>query len=338
MKLDRHQIKRIQKEFEEKRANRLDQESKEFWQRERHLANAANQLLGTIIAVRGSVFDVQVGTNVLMCRGGKRADYVVGDRVVLEPVSETEGRLQERLARRSWFVRGVEFGGRAKVIAANVDQLVIIASAAQPELKEGLIDRFLVLAEYGHLTAFICVNKIDLVDEAAIRNRLAVYEKLDYEILLTSAKSGIGLEALQAKMSSKTSVLVGHSGVGKSSLINNMKAPDSTPLTTGAVNPKTLKGRHTTTSIDRIDLDAETVVLDTPGVRDVGLTLLSQEQIIAGFIEIAALTPHCRFGNCQHRTEPDCAVLAALAAGVIDSGRYQRCQEIVKDLPPKYKK
>lgn len=337
MKLDRRQIKRIQKEFEEKRASLLVQESQEFSQREHTVAKQAHRVLGTVIAVRGSVFDVQVDKNVFICRGGKRADYVVGDRVALEQLSETEGRLQERLARRSWFVRGVEFAGSAKVIAANIDQLVIIASAAQPDLKEGLLDRFLVLAEYGRLSALICVNKMDLGNESEIRGRLLPYEKLGYEIIYASAVLGTGLEILQAKMALKTSVLVGHSGVGKSTLINHIKSPDAVTLTTGAVNPKTLKGRHTTTSVYRIELAAQTVVLDTPGVRDVGLSLLSQEQITAGFIEIAALIPYCRFNNCQHRTEPDCAVLAALATGAIDPGRYQHYLEIMKELPKKFK-
>ena len=208
---------------------------------------------------------------------------------------------------------------------------MIVSSVSEPRFAQGLIDRYLVAAERGGMDAVVCVNKIDLADERAPIPRLDFYAQLGYKLLFTSVPEGRGIHELREVLAGRTSVLAGHSGTGKSSLIN--AAQPGLELSVRDISRSTSKGRHTTSSVTLLPLDVGGYVVDTPGVRAFGLWDLHREELEQYFPEIAELSQACRMRDCTHIHEPGCSVKAAVEAGRIAPERHASYVSIYKSLP-----
>lgn len=281
---------------------------------------------------------VQVGGETWRCRPrGKLRELpasqmpVVGDRVRLEQTSAGEGMIHEVLARRNEVARRrLRHQAAPQVIAANVDQLVVVSSVKTPPLWPGIIDRYLAVASGSDMSPLICINKVDLDEGQEAPGCSREYENLGYPVVLVSAQTGTGLESLRERLKGKTSAFVGQSGVGKSSLLNALEP--SLNLRTGELNQATKKGRHVTTSARLLVLSIGAYVVDTPGVRAFDPFELSRLEVEAGFPEIAKAADGCRFPDCQHVQEPGCVVREAVVSGIILERRYQSYRSILQSV------
>lgn len=206
------------------------------------------------------------------------------------------------------------------ILAANVDQLVIIASAINPPVRRKLIDRYLVAAELSKLPPLIVVNKVDLVGLKDAQSEVSIYTELGYRTVFVSAETGVGIEELRTALAEKISVFSGHSGVGKSTLINRLLG--TSQLVTGELSQKNLKGSHTTSNAVMLALGDKAYLIDTPGIREFGLWNVTAETLELGFIEFAKYIPDCGY-TCTHTGESECAVLAAAERGDIDPERFE---------------
>ena len=263
--------------------------------------------------------------------GGRKRDTVsaaertlklaVGDEVTLERGERGEWAISEILPRRSQLARRAPGGGYGeRIVAANVDQVVVVFAAAKPEPHPRMLDRFLVIAESNGLAARVVINKVDLVGEEAARARFADYERAGYPLHLTSMKAGIGLEPLRDAIAGRVSVFTGPSGVGKSSLLNALFP--GLDLRVGEISESVNKGRHTTVGGYAHPLPAGGYVVDTPGLREVGLWALPGDRLDESFPEFRVVREQCRFADCVHDVEPGCAVREALARGEISAARF----------------
>jgi ribosome biogenesis GTPase len=248
---------------------------------------------------------------------------VVGDRVELQR-EEGEGAwtIESVHERRSALLRRAPGKApRAKVIVANVDQVVIVFAVANPEPHLRMLDRFLVLCESSELDALIVANKVELVGEEAARRVFGPYEKIGYRVLYTSTKANIGIDALRAEICGRISAVTGPSGVGKSSLLNTIQP--ELALRVASVSEAVHKGRHTTVTAQLVPLDCGGYVADTPGLRELGLWGIDPDELELLFPEFEPYRGTCRFGNtCTHTHEPGCAIRTALASGAITPSRY----------------
>lgn len=257
---------------------------------------------------------------------------VSGDRVAWQPAQDQRG-VVVAVAPRTSVLSRPDFTGQMKAIAANIDQIIVV-TAAHPPPNEGLIDRYLVAAEAIGVTPVILVNKIDLLSaggRAQLRQRLADYEAIGYRVLYGSTKHEHGLDALQTQLAGKISVLVGQSGVGKSSLVKHM-LPD-TDVRIGEVSRTTGKGRHTTSTARLYHLPAGGSLIDSPGVREFGLWNITRDQASRGFVELHEYLGRCKFSDCSHSHEPGCALRAAVDTGKISARRFESYHRIVDSLP-----
>jgi ribosome biogenesis GTPase len=288
---------------------------------------------GTVLAVRGLVAEVDDGSRVWPCtlRRTLRTRVIdghhpitVGDRVAFTVQSYGEGVVAEGVIesigpRHGQLKRRV--GHRDRTIAANVDQVIIVSSADLPSPKPHLIDRYVVAALAGGTQPVICMNKIDLSRSDEVDRIVALYESLGYQTLKTCAISGAGVDRLREVFKDKASVVAGQSGVGKSSLLNMVQP--GLELRIGDIIEQTTKGRHTTTTAQLIRLDFGGYVVDTPGVKSFDIATVPLAELEMHFVEFADRLTHCKFADCTHRHEPDCAVRTAVEAGEIDAGRYE---------------
>jgi len=223
------------------------------------------------------------------------------------------------------------FGGKLKPMAANIDQIIIV-SAIQPEPKPYLIDRYLIAAENLPATPIILINKIDLLDESdkdKIQKLKDSYQKIGYKVIYASSVIDHGFDELLNSLKNHTSIFVGLSGVGKSSLINHLM-PELN-IRVGELSEASGEGTHTTTSSTLYSLPEGGVLIDSPGVRDFGLWNTSSEEILNGFIELHDFIGHCKFSNCSHIHEPDCAIQQALKDGKISQLRFNNYQKIIRE-------
>ena len=255
---------------------------------------------------------------------GERLKLAVGDVVLVEPDARGDAwAICEILPRRSRLARRAPGGAYGeRIVAANVDQVVIVFAAAKPEPHPRMLDRFLVIAEANELAARIIVNKIDLIGEREAHDRFAPYEAAGYPVHFTSTKRGDGLGAVRLILAGRVSVFTGPSGVGKSSLLNALFPGLS--LRVGEISESVNKGRHTTVGAVMIPLPNESggFVVDTPGLREVGMWALSIEQLDQYFPELRPLIGRCRFADCTHTVEPGCAVKDAVERRVVSEERY----------------
>ncbi len=261
---------------------------------------------------------------------------VVGDRVRFRPLEERNdvalhnGIITFIEKRRSALSRNRErrrnrSGETEHVIASNIDQLVIVTSVTDPPFRPKLVDRYLAFAEFERLTALLVLNKIDLDTEHLAPSLLKLYNELGYDTLAISAKTGEGIEQLRSKLIGKTSVLSGHSGVGKTTLINQLTGSS---LPTGELSEKTRKGAHTTSNAIMLVVSEPHsgeygYVIDTPGIREFSLEGIAQEELRHLFVEFRKYAPNCTFSSCTHTNEPGCAVRVAVEQGDISPMRYE---------------
>ncbi len=242
-----------------------------------------------------------------------------GDRVLVEyegedPVVRGVSPRRTKLSRP-----GIEDARLAEqVFAANIDVLVVVASAQRPPFRPGLVDRYLIAAEVGGVEPLLCVNKMDLVE--APPEALDIYRDLGLDIVETSCETGEGIDALRQALRGKTAVLSGHSGVGKSSLLNAMDS--GLRILTQEVSQGTQRGKHTTTGARLYMLRDGIRIIDTPGIRSLGLWEISPEGVAFYFPEIGGMAGQCHFRNCTHVHEPGCAVKVGVENGTVPAARY----------------
>ncbi|HEX6134316.1 MAG TPA: ribosome small subunit-dependent GTPase A [Longimicrobiales bacterium] len=285
-----------------------------------------------VLSASGGVYDVLLedgtvaeaslrGRLKLQQRTGDRV--VAGDQVRIESQPDSSLTIEAVAPRTSELARRAPgHGRRAKVIVANVDRVVIVFAAREPEPKRRLLDRFLVLAEASRLESLIVLNKVDQVDDETALSFLRPYEAAGYATLRTSVTAGIGIDAFRRIVCSSRSVVTGPSGAGKSSLLNAVQP--GLGLRIGAVSEAARKGQHTTVSARVIPLECGGFVADTPGLRELGLWGIESAELADYFPEFADLIGSCRFaGSCSHTHEPGCAIRGAVEAGEIDRGRYE---------------
>ncbi|QDU66749.1 ribosome small subunit-dependent GTPase A [Engelhardtia mirabilis] len=281
---------------------------------------------GTVIAVARDGARVVCGSQTLKVPMRREEDLAVGDRARVIPLTTELARLVGRHERRTELARAdPTMPGRRRVLAANVDLALVVLSVVGPPFKPGLFDRFQVALIAGGIEPRMVVNKVDLLaDEdarAELEARLAPYREAGVRVHLVSASAGLGLDELIREIAGRTIVAVGHSGVGKSSLLNALD-PEGAERVTSQVRESDGKGRHTTTSSELRRLSNGTVLIDTPGIRALGLATEQLAALDEAFPEVSALAADCRFGDCRHDSEPDCAVRAALESGELDRARW----------------
>jgi len=256
---------------------------------------------------------------------------VCGDHVLLDTAQGDSNPLNEILPRRNSFVRGQRDGSK-QIMAANLDQVVIVI-APEPAPSKDLLDRYLVAVLSLGIRPLIVVNKSELLpkdvaERPAPFNRLAEYVKLGHRVVLTSCKAEPGILELQELLQDQISIVVGQSGVGKSSLINAL-VPDL-DLQTQALSSSTGKGRHTTTSTLMYHLPGSGRLIDSPGVWEYGLWNMDPHELMRGYPEFERAVGSCKFNNCRHVSEPDCAISAAVQAGLVPLWRLESYRRLLQ--------
>ncbi len=248
-----------------------------------------------------------------------RNAVVAGDKVWITASDDTTGVIERVEPREGVLSRGHQ--NREHILVANVSQMLIVGSAAQPNLKPALIDRFLVSAGKGGVHPIVCVNKIDLVDPVELVSLLGWYSQIGCDVVMTSVTTGYGVDRLRQLLKNEQTVFAGQSGVGKSSLLNAVQPGLS--LQTGQVSEVTQKGKHTTRYTQLLPLIEGGWVVDTPGIRQMELWDVRPEEIEGYFVEFRPFVALCRFPSCRHYREEDCAVIRAVQMDLIPRVRYE---------------
>ncbi len=287
---------------------------------------------GRVIAHYGTQVDIEYGNNEsIRCFLRANLDPVItGDRIVWQR-GEDLGVVVSRHPRSSLLSRPDTYG-KLKPVAANVDQ-IIVTIAPQPEFFTNLIDRYLVVAELNHIKPLILINKADLIDDEnaeKFEDLKESYSGIGYQVLLFSAKTEIGVNALISQLRDKTSILVGQSGVGKSSILKLLMPEEE--IQVGQLSDAKNKGRHTTTHSQLFHFSGGGECIDSPGIREFGLWNLEAPDVIKGFVELNALTDQCKFRDCSHNHEPGCAIQNARKEKAISETRFISYQRIVASL------
>ena len=280
---------------------------------------------GQVVAAFGRHFDVETTDGIVSCvTRGKKGGIACGDRLQIEMTGSAQGVIKAIDPRTSLLFRSDEF--KEKIIAANVTQILVVV-AAEPAFYEDLVSRCLIAAEAASLKIVIVLNKCDLeqATQAALE-KLKLYRELGYPLVTLSARQDIS--PLRPYLEGETSVLVGQSGMGKSSIINALlpAAQAHTREISQALN----SGKHTTTHARLYHLDGDSHIIDSPGLQEFGLAHVNEQDIAHAFVEFRPYLGHCRFSNCRHLVEPGCAVLEAATAGKIDRRRLDTFHKLVR--------
>lgn len=259
----------------------------------------------------------------------------VGDIVefTIEKVEEESGSITKVYERRNYLARkSPRKQHHLHLIASNLDQAFIVTTIVQPNLKLGFIDRFLLMAEPYDIPISILLNKSDVYDEEDLEiyeGLKAVYSALGYPVYLVSALKNEGVQELKAMLKGKTTLISGHSGVGKSTLINALDP--NKEIRTTELSDFSGKGQHTTTFAEMMDFDFGARIIDTPGIKSLAFNNMNEEEVGHGFREIFQYSKDCKFNNCSHKNEPKCAVKAAVASGEIMDFRYENYLKILEE-------
>jgi ribosome biogenesis GTPase len=279
-------------------------------------------LVSIVEAEDGRIYRCAVRRILKTLSTDQRHVVAAGDRVQFRTVPSTDGDdgIIERIEpRHACIAREVK--ARQHVIVANVDQALIIGSAAEPQLKPNLIDRLMIAAEKSHIRPVICINKIDLVDPADFVPLVGVYSRMGYRVLLLSAMTGFGIDRLRRQVKDRSSVVIGQSGVGKSSLLNAIDRSLRLPI--APVSTENQKGRHTTTNARLVPLSVGGYMVDTPGMRHFRPWDIVPEEVVNFYRDLRPYVSRCKFPNCTHTHEADCAIKNAVADGRLDERRYE---------------
>ncbi|MCA9264078.1 MAG: ribosome small subunit-dependent GTPase A [Planctomycetales bacterium] len=280
-------------------------------------------LASVVLARDGQMYSCATRRLLKSIETSQRHVVAVGDRVMLRPAGGAEGIIERIEPRHGLLSRTSR--GRQHVMVANVDQLLIIGSAGEPDIKPNLIDRMILAATTAGIEPIICINKIDLLDPAELQALAGVWGQLGYVVHFLSATEGHGIATLRSIVRGKQTAVVGQSGVGKSSLLNAIDP--GLELRVSHVSAENEKGRHTTTAAKLIPLGDDGFIVDTPGIRQFQLWDIIPEEVAGLFRDIRPYVAKCRFPDCTHTHEQECAVKDAVADGYIDIRRYESfCQ------------
>lgn len=330
-KLTRRQAWRVRKIQNERlqRASSKSQHAEELINKH----EAGPEQMGRIVAHYGANLDVedeQHQVHHCLVRANL-PKLVCGDQVIWQTTGKELGVITSLAPRHSLLARP-DYHGNLKPVAANIDQILIVA-APQPGIDEDMINRYLVAAELTDIKPVIVINKTDLLSDRqrqVLAEQLGIYQQIGYPVIYTSTKQRNGLNQLIDELANKTSIFVGQSGVGKSSLIK-IFIPDA-DIRVGELSKATGLGKHTTSVTVLYHLDKGGEIIDSPGVREFGLGNVSPEQLAQGFIEFLPRLGNCKFKDCKHLQEPECAIKQAVAEGEINQQRYESFQRLVKNL------
>lgn len=299
---------------------------------------------GVIIKSTGSWYDVRTADGrIFQSRiiGKLRLDELkttnpvsVGDRVRLQIENPTEATIQEVLPRKNYVVRqSPRKKHSVHLIACNVDQALLITTIVEPKMKQGFIDRFLLMTEPYNIPVIIAFNKSDIYQEDDMehyRHLKEVYENIGYTTVLCSAITGEGIELLRTLIANKITLISGQSGVGKSSLVNHIQPNLELPTT--EISDYSGKGQHTTTFAEMYDLALGGSIIDTPGIKTLGFNYLEIQDVAHNFREFFILSKECKFADCTHRNEPKCAVKLAVENREISELRYANYLQIIEEI------
>ncbi|MBK6522260.1 MAG: ribosome small subunit-dependent GTPase A [Bacteroidia bacterium] len=291
-------------------------------------------MTGTVTKSTGSNYLVRMGDGeIISCKlkGKIRLDdrkttnpVTVGDRVDIEMENDTEGMITNIHQRKNYIIRkSINLSKQAHIIASNLDQAILIATLVEPRTSLGFIDRFLITAEAYSIPAIIVFNKSDNLNKELLELQneiISIYEKVGYSCYTISSLDKKDVEKLKPVLQGKTSLISGHSGVGKSTLVNALQP--GLNIKTSVISSAHSKGTHTTTFAELYHLDFGADIIDTPGIKELGLVEMKKEEVGHYFPEIRKYMNDCKFNNCLHIDEPKCAVRDAYERGDISEERY----------------
>ena len=296
-----------------------------------------SELRGTITKSTGSWYQVMLSNGnqvTARIKGRFRLSDIkhtnpvaVGDIVSIQPESATTNYIITQIHERKNYIirKSSNLSKQTHIIASNIDQLILLVTLSMPETSLGFIDRILVTAEAYHIKPVLVFNKCDLFDspdmEEILTDTIQLYSQIGYVCLRTSSATKTGIDALTKILKKKTSLIIGHSGVGKSTLLNTVD--ESLNLKTGDLSNYHNKGKHTTTFAEMHSLAFRGFIIDTPGIREFGLVDIPDEELSHYFIEMRPYIGTCKFNNCKHISEPGCEVKKAVDTGKISELRYQ---------------
>lgn len=298
---------------------------------------------GKVVEIVGKSYFVEVKNEIYDCRvagsiksaNESNSIVVVGDNVKFD-ISKTDDiekkgsikYIEERKTKLSRKAAGK--AEKEQIIAANVDQVVIYMSAADPFYNLKLIDRYIVACEQFDLEAVIAINKIELMEEEFVKEDVAIYEKLGYKVYIFSLKKKYKLEEINSQLIGKTTLFTGPSGVGKSSFVNYILGESKQEV--GKISERTTKGMHTTSSVKLYKFQEDSYIIDSPGIREFGIWDLEKEQLYLYYHDFDPYTKDCKYHHCTHTHEPECAIKNAVELGLIEQTRYDSYINIFESL------